>query len=1083
MPSNNRNDLRSFPDFNFLSTQGKSPLKLHLGCGTKRLSGFVHVDVRASVEPDVVSDVTHLPMFADNSVELIYFCHGLEHIRPYQIAQTLAEWKRVLKPSGILRLSLPDFAALANLYINHKVPLQSIVGAIHGGQDYPDNLHYWSWDFPSLSQILEQVGFVDIRSYDPNQVNPQGYKDFSTYTIANHKISLNIEATKPILIETYHQSPEGKSQPNIQTEPNPNLTPKGFSNQPAEKKKKTRSNKSKAKNKPISEQFQGVSSLFAEAMRLHQQQQYDQALALYQQVLSQQPNHVEALGNLASLLRRQGQLDEAIATYRRVLKLEPNRPEIWFNLGNTLQAKADFPEAENAFQQAIALKPDLASAYFNLGKLLQTQERWEEAAESYRQAITHQPDVARFYCNLGNVLKALGQLDQAVVSHQQAITLDPNYAKAYYNLGNVYKAQAQYPEAQTAYQQALQLQPQFAQAWLNLAGIYQELGNLSEAETAMRQAIAQQPDFLEAYLGLAALLQQRGETESVISLLQTATQQQPDNEDILTQLAIALQKQNRIPEIISAFENFLASHRDSAKIHSNLGSVYSDLGQYNEAIIHLKQAIDLQPDLATAHTNLGFALIQMSRLGEAIKHCQEAILIDPQLGAGYLNLGFALNNQGRVSEGIANFQRVLDIEPDSHSANSNLLYALNYDSQFDLEAIIEAHFNWGKRLTSQLQPTPNITPKKQRKSTRLRIGYLSPDFRQHSVAYFIEPILYHHNKIEFEIFCYANVSKPDPVTERLSQLAEHWRDIYRLDDQQVCEQIQADEIDILVDLAGHTGQNHLPVFANKPAPIQVTYIGYPNTTGLETIDYRLTDAIADPPGMNDPYYTEELIRLPNCFLCYQPPADLPAVNTLPAKTVGRITFGSFNNLPKLTPQVVDLWSRILQAVPNSRLILKVRWFDDASTRDRYLSLFTEKGIDPKRIKLFGKIDDPSHHLAFYGNLDIALDPFPYNGTTTTCEALLMGVPTLTLTGFAHVNRVGQSLLTTVGLSEWVAETPEEYLNKAVTFAEDWEALGQLRSRLQEQVLNSPLCDAVTHTSNLENIYYQFLEARRNSRLF
>ncbi len=805
-------------------------------------------------------------------------------------------------------------------------------------------------------------------------------------------------------------------------------------------------------------------------MRLHQQQQYDQALALYQQVLSQQPDHVEALGNLASLLRRQGQLDEAIATYRRVLKLEPNRPEIWFNLGNTLQAQNDPSEAEKAFQQAIALKPDLAAAHFNLGKLLQTQERWEEAAESYRQALAYQPDVARFHCNLGNVLKALDCLEEAVVSHQQAIALDPNYAEAYYNLGNVYKAQAQYPEARTAYQQALQLQPQFAQAWLNLAGIWQELGNLSEAETAMRQAIAQQPDFLEAYLGLVVLLQQRGETESVISLLQTASQQQPDNEDILTQLAIALQKQNRIPEVISAFQNFLASHPDSAKIHSNLGSVYSDLGQYNEAIIHLKQAIDLQADLATAHTNLGFALIKISRLGEAIEYCQEAILIAPQLGAGYLNLGYALNNQGRVPEGIANFQRVLDIEPDSHAANSNLLYALNYESDPNREAISTAHFDWGKRLTSQLQPTQNITPKKQRKSTRLRIGYLSPDFRQHSVAYFIEPILYHHNKIEFEIFCYANVSKPDPVTERLSQLAEHWRDIYRLDDQQVCEQIQADEIDILVDLAGHTGQNRLPVFANKPAPIQVTYIGYPNTTGLETMDYRLTDAIADPPGMNDPYYTEELIRLPNCFLCYQPPADLPAVNALPAKTVGRITFGSFNNLSKLTPQVVDLWSRILQAVPNSRLILKVRWFDDASTCDRYLSLFTENGIDPQRIKLFGKIDDPSHHLAFYGNLDIALDPFPYNGTTTTCEALIMGIPTLTLTGSAHVNRVGQSLLTTVGLSEWVADTPDEYLNKAVAFAQDWHSLAQLRTQLRQQVLNSPLCDAVTHTSNLENIY-------------
>ena len=263
----------------------------------------------------------------------------------------------------------------------------------------------------------------------------------------------------------------------------------------------------------------------------------------------------------------------------------------------------------------------------------------------------------------------------------------------------------------------------------------------------------------------------------------------------------------------------------------------------------------------------------------------------------------------------------------------------------------------------------------------------------------------------------------------------------------------------------------------------VTYIGYPNTTGLTAMDYRLTDAIADPPGTSDAYYTEQLIRLPHCFLCYQPPANLPPVNDLPAQTLGRITFGSFNNLPKLTPQVIALWSEILQAVPDSRLILKVRWFDDAPTRERYFNLFAARGIDAKRIKLIGKIDDPTHHLAFYGNIDIALDPFPYNGTTTTCEALIMGVPTLTLTGSTHANRVGHSLLTTVGLSAWVANNTEEYVNKAVAFAQDWHFLAQLRAQLRQQVLNSPLCDAVRHTRTLETTYQQLLKVKSNTGKF
>jgi predicted O-linked N-acetylglucosamine transferase (SPINDLY family) len=268
------------------------------------------------------------------------------------------------------------------------------------------------------------------------------------------------------------------------------------------------------------------------------------------------------------------------------------------------------------------------------------------------------------------------------------------------------------------------------------------------------------------------------------------------------------------------------------------------------------------------------------------------------------------------------------------------------------------------------------------------------------------------------------------------------------------------------------------VFGRKPAPIQITYIGYPNTTGLQAMDYRFTDAIADPLDSSDRYYAEELIRLPHCFLCYQPSAKLPPVSNLPAKTLGFISFGCCNNLSKLTSEVIALWCQILHAVPNSRLIIKVRWFDDTQTRDRYLALFASHDIDLQRIELVGLIIDPVQHLAYYNNIDIALDSFPYNGTTTTCEALVMGVPTLTLSGTNHASRVGHSLLTTVGLSDWVATSEGEYLDMAIAFTKDIDKLAHLRIELREQVLNSPLCDAIAHTQNLERIYKELIEMER-----
>ncbi|WP_392533022.1 tetratricopeptide repeat protein [Nostoc sp. C117] len=838
---------------------------------------------------------------------------------------------------------------------------------------------------------------------------------------------------------------------------------KGFGSQSPKKAKLT--NRQQSPN---------VAQLFAQAVNYHQQQQFDRALTTYRQILAIDPKYIDALTNLGSLLKRLGQVEEAIAIYRQGLALKPESAETWFNLGNALQEIGQLEAAESAFKQTLQLKPNLGVAHFKLAKVLQEQEKLIQAVDCYRQAIDLMPDSAQAYTNLGNVLKALGQLDAAVTSHRQALQLQPNSAQTYYNLGNALTAQEQYESAAAAYQQTLQLKPDWAEAQLNLAVALIALENFEEAEQVLKQAVVLKSDLTLAHFHLAKLLQKQGDTSTAEVHLRQCWQLQPDEPKIWEALLLALQTQGKYSEAIALLQNHLKRHPDRAIAHYYLGTLYNNLGRYLEAISHLQQALELDPNLAIAHNNLGYALIQNGQLSAGIDSCLRAIEIQPNLAMAYLNQGLALNNQGRVPEAIACFQETLRIDPDYHPGNSNLLYALNYSPDYSPATVADAHRQWGQQVTSLTQkvlPQKSLS-KLDSQSKILRVGYISPDFRQHSVNYFFEPILRHHDPTQVETFCYANVPNPDAVTDRLRGLCHNWRDVYNMDDDQLADLVRFDDIDILVDLAGHTGSNRLLMFMRQPAPIQVTYLGYPNTTGLANINYRLTDTWADPPGLTDEYYTEELIRLPRCFLCYQPSPTAPAVMDLPAKSMGRITFGSFNNLPKITPEVIALWSKILQSVPNSRIILKIRWFDDEPTRDRYLSLFAECGIDSRRVKLIGLIPDPNHHLAFYGNIDIALDPFPYHGTTTTCEALWMGVPVITLAGQTHVSRVAVSLLSTVGLPELIASTPQEYVAKAVALASDLPTLGQVRANLRQKVAASPLCDAVSHTQAMEAIYRQ-----------
>jgi len=504
-------------------------------------------------------------------------------------------------------------------------------------------------------------------------------------------------------------------------------------------------------------------------------------------------------------------------------------------------------------------------------------------------------------------------------------------------------------------------------------------------------------------------------------------------------------------------------------------AIWSSLDELQIANCNLQHST-YHLQFAKAYHHLGMLLGELGRLAEAVQTFQKALQFQPDQPQVLNNLGAVLQNQGRLSEAVEAFRRAIALKPDFYGAYSNLLLSLHYLPDISAETLQAEHEQFGVLLVdnASIELETLATPSTLQ-SDRLRVGYLSPDFRQHPVAHFIRPILEQHDPKQIELFCYSNVAQPDAATTELRQLAHHWREIQTQSDEAVIAQIRADNLDILVDLAGHTAGNRLQVLAHKPAPIQLTYLGYPNITGLSTVDYRLTDAISE--GIQNANGKSQFLNsdlqlacLPNGFLCYSPPSNAPKVNELPALQKGYVTFGSFNHLPKINQQVLETWSQILAQLPTARLLLKTIPLSDAGTKTLFEQRLVQAGLPLDRVDLVGYVSAQAEHLAMYHQVDIALDTFPYNGTTTTCEALWMGVPVVTLQGERHAGRVGSSLLSSVGQVGWIAETINTYVTLAINLSRNLEQLATLRTTLRSQVAESSLCDGVGFTRTLEHLY-------------
>lgn len=497
-------------------------------------------------------------------------------------------------------------------------------------------------------------------------------------------------------------------------------------------------------------------------------------------------------------------------------------------------------------------------------------------------------------------------------------------------------------------------------------------------------------------------------------------------------LAMVFQKAGRIDGAREWYGRLLG-RRSHAFVLNELASLYQSTGRPSEAIAYRQKALEAEPDNPSICANFAGDLIQA----------------------------------GKFQDGIDLLSRTAQSAPTYSIIGSMLLCYLHYLPELDQKALFRKHKHWGQ----------THAPAGRAKTAHgncadpdraLRIGYISPDFYVHSVASFFEPILDGRNPEAARIYGYGNVACPDALTERLGRKFDVYRNVRGLNDDEVTGLTEQDEIDILVDLAGHSRGNRLGVLARKPAPVQVTYLGYPDTTGMAQIDYRLTDMLADGRE-SQPYYTEELFFLQGGFLCYRPPELSPRVLDLPAERNGYVTFASFNNNCKINPYITSLWAQILHSVEGSRLLLKFKGGDDPKVRQDRLRQFADVGIAEDRVEIRGWVSAEAH-LQLYNRVDIALDTYPYNGTATTCEALWMGVPALSLVGKHHASRVGLGILTRMGLDAFACSTPDEYIRKAIAFAGQTDSLARIRESLRPMMLSSPLCDAAGFAAGLEAAY-------------
>jgi protein O-GlcNAc transferase len=628
-----------------------------------------------------------------------------------------------------------------------------------------------------------------------------------------------------------------------------------------------------------------------------------------------------------------------------------------------------------------------------------------------------------------------GRLAEAEQIYRQVLTADPQQADAWHWLGVLALQAGQHPLAEEYIGRSVGLQPLMPIAHCNLGRVYRALGRIDDAVTCFRRALDLQPDYALAW----------------------------------NELGNTWAQQQQYSKAADCFRRTIEIAPGLAEAHCNLGGAFHELERWDEATVHFRRALELNPNLAVAHSNLGATLRDQRKLDEAVTSCRRALELMPDFAEAHSNLGSSLQEQGKLDEALTCFQWALELKPDFMRAHGSLLYTLQYRAGVTLAELFAAHADYARRHTEPLGAFWSPHANTRDPERRLRMGFCSPDLGRHPVGDFLIRTLENLDQKQVEVIIYSDRKTLDDRLARFRAAADTWHNVVGWRDDRLAEQIRADEIDILFDLAGHTG-TRLLMFACKPAPIQITWIGYEGTTGLAAMDFILADRF-EIPVESEPYYTERVLRMPEGHVCYEPPETAPPVSALPALERGRVTLGCFNNPAKITAQVIEIWARILRRLPEARLVLKFSGMTDAFATQRIGGGFVAHGIDLSRLEFLG-YSPYGQHLIDYQQIDLALDPFPFCGGATTCEALWMGVPVVTCPGETFAGRHSLSYLSNIGLTETIARDLDDYVDLAVALAQDLPRLAAIRANLRTQMEASPLCNGPRFAENFTALMRQ-----------
>jgi predicted O-linked N-acetylglucosamine transferase (SPINDLY family) len=722
-------------------------------------------------------------------------------------------------------------------------------------------------------------------------------------------------------------------------------------------------------------------------------------------------------------------------------------------------------EAEGIYRQVLARDPGNVEAKHLLGRMALDSGKVAEAAFLIGEVVRAAPKEARYQISLSLLQRAQGYRAGVLASAQCAVQLAPNYAPARLHLGFVLGEQGDLAGAEVAYRAATHLAPGLALAHNDLGILLDQMGRRDEAITELRTALQLQPDYPDAQCNLGLLLTARGENAGATAVLQDVLRLRPNFVRAQRLLGISLRNLGRLNESLEVLRRAVQLQPHDALARNELGVTLWQCLQPDPAMTEWRTAIQLNPNLVGAYHHLGVGCLSGNEIEEGLACYRRLLELEPGNAWHHNNLGAALKFMGDVDGALVSLRKAMELAPANSQIHSGYLCSMLFHPGFDAQQVLAECETWNRQHAERLRASPVAYQNTRDPLRRLRVGYVSPNFWAHVVGRNILPLLQHHDGERFEVFCYADMSVTDEFTTEFQRCAHHWRNILGRQDEELAKMVQADEIDILVGLNLHLANTRLLAFATHPAPVQVSFAGYPGTTGLHAMDYRLTDPYLDPRGENDDLYSEESIQLPHSFWCYDPSESVP-LNELPAVSNGFVTFGCLNNFAKINDPVLQLWARVLMAVPGSHLATMA---PEGAAQRLFADLLQGHGIEPSRLEFFPKTSH-REYLEYYQRIDMMLDSFPYNGHTTSLDALWMGVPVITIAGKQAVARAGVSQLSNLGLTELIADSKDSFVEKAVGLARDRERLRGLRQTLRRRMEGSPLMDAVGFTRGIEEAY-------------